>query len=92
MYHACFFGEVETEAMKFTEPGENANNIWHEISPPHFPCAELGVNQVKPNQVHGIIIINEKKVIPSGVDVHLGEIPVTTPRCYTIIYHALSLV
>ena len=40
--------------------GEIANNIWDEI-PRQFPYAELGVYQVMPNHVHGIIVINHTK-------------------------------
>ena len=59
-HRACYFGDVVNGMMKFNEMGEIANNIWDEI-PRQFPYAELGVYQVMPNHVHGIIVINHTK-------------------------------
>ena len=56
-HRACYFGDVVNGRMKCSETGEIANNIWNEI-PRQFPYAELGVFQVMPNHVHGIIVIN----------------------------------
>ena len=64
-HRACYFGDVVNGRMKCSETGEIANNIWNEI-PRQFPYAELGVFQVMPNHVHGIIVINNAKCADSG--------------------------
>ena len=59
-HRECYFGDVVNGMMQFNETGEIANAIWDEI-PRQFPYAELGVYQVMPNHVHGIIVINHTK-------------------------------
>ena len=56
-HRECCFGDVADGKMHFSTLGQIANNIWEEI-PRQFPYAELGVYQVMPNHVHGIIVIN----------------------------------
>ena len=59
-HRECCFGDVADGKMHFSTLGQIANNIWEEI-PRQFPYAELGVYQVMPNHVHGIIVINYTK-------------------------------
>jgi putative transposase len=59
----CFFGEIVRTAqcdpmMVYTPIGQIAYDCWIAI-PEHFPCVKLGVFQVMPNHVHGIVIIDK---------------------------------
>lgn len=64
-----FLGEVIDEKMHHSIMGHVANSCWYEI-PKHFPFVQLGVHQVMPDHVHGIIII--KKPISTEVKVDDG--------------------
>ena len=72
-HRECCFGDVADGKMHFSTLGQIANNIWEEI-PNQFPYAELGVYQVMPNHVHGIIVINHTKNGDLGENRDEGEI------------------
>ena len=54
-YH--FFGKITYGKMNLSPIGELANNFWYQI-PDHAHDVELGVFQVMPNHIHGILILN----------------------------------
>ena len=52
-----FFGNIKNGIMQLSEIGKLAAQFWYEI-PNHFSMVELGNFVVMPNQVHGILIVN----------------------------------
>lgn len=56
-----FFGYVQDEKMHLNALGKIAHSVWEGI-PKQFPYVELGNFQIMPNHMHGILIIDKKKV------------------------------
>jgi putative transposase len=55
-----FFGEVRNAEIHLSEIGRIADEDWKAI-PTHYDDVTLGVHQVMPNHIHGIITINEPR-------------------------------
>jgi len=55
----CFFGEVKNGEMVLNNIGEIINRCWREI-PNYYQGTGIGVFQIMPNHLHGIIEINHK--------------------------------
>lgn len=60
-----FFGEIINRKMELSHLGIIADILWHEI-PNHSTNIELGDFVVMPNHIHGILIIDNPKLIQSG--------------------------
>jgi REP element-mobilizing transposase RayT len=58
-----YFGVIIDGKMHLSEIGKLADKYWLEI-PDHFPFVLLGVHQIMPNHVHGIITIDKPKNNP----------------------------
>lgn len=53
-----FFGECIEGQMRLSPAGAMVQGFWYEI-PKHFSHVKLGVFQVMPNHLHGILILNK---------------------------------
>ena len=60
--HECVFGDVVDKKMKLNELGKKVDRFWKEI-PDHFNNAELDEFVVMPNHMHGILVLNNKKLL-----------------------------
>lgn len=60
-----FFGEIENKKMTLSNIGVIADLLWYEIKN-HVKNIELGKFVVMPNHVHGILILNNGRMV--GVD------------------------
>jgi len=54
----CFFSEVVQGKMQRSPIGEIAHKLWCEI-PNHFSNCQIDSFCVKPNHIHGILVINQ---------------------------------
>ena len=52
------FGGIVNGEMRLNRHGKIAEECW-QLIPKHFPDVELGAYVIMPNQVHGIIMIND---------------------------------
>jgi putative transposase len=65
------FGEVVDKKMNLNLLGELAQKYWIEIEN-QFPYIELGVFQIMPNHMHGILIIDKSRIsIDNPVEMRL---------------------
>ena len=87
-YKICWFGEIINETMELSEIGKIAQKCWNEI-PFHFPFVKLGAFVVKPNHVHGIIIIDKSEY--KNVDVAIN-VDVTVETQYFASLPSPSLI
>jgi len=55
---ALDFGRVVDGEMILSSLGQSVEDCWNEILA-HFPFVELGVHQIMPNHMHGVIVINK---------------------------------
>ena len=53
----CIFGHIQNREMILNEYGQIAHQEWEKL-PERWPYIELGVFQIMPNHMHGIIIID----------------------------------
>ena len=60
-HRACILGKVRDGKMRLSEIGVIVDSCWQQI-PEHFLNTRVGVFQVMPNHVHGIIEIKKKPV------------------------------
>ena len=58
---AQHFGKIVQGKMHLSTIGQLAEKFWLEI-PEHFPFVLLGVHQIMPNHMHGIITIHKTKI------------------------------
>lgn len=58
---AHHFGKIVQGKMHLSAIGQLAEKFWLEI-PEHFPFVLLGVHQIMPNHMHGIITIYKTKI------------------------------
>ncbi len=56
-----YFGKISSSLEKLTPIGEIANQYWIEI-PSHFINVEIDEYIITPNHVHGILILQSKKI------------------------------
>lgn len=61
-----FLGECKNDKMKLFTIGAIVQGFWYDI-PKHCPHVELGVFQVMPNHIHGIIIIDRKYLTDQNI-------------------------
>jgi REP element-mobilizing transposase RayT len=52
----CLFADIHTGAAQLTAIGEVVTSCWEAI-PEHFSLAELDAYVVKPNHLHGIVVL-----------------------------------
>ena len=60
-----FFGYVKEGSMNLSEYGEIANQCWYDL-PKHYLNCSLDSFIIMPNHVHGIIVIDSKKIVGNG--------------------------
>jgi putative transposase len=54
----CIFGRIEGPHMLLSQIGAIVDSCWRQI-PVHFPNVKLGLSQIMPNYIHGIISIKD---------------------------------
>jgi len=57
----CLFGDVINEELQLNDAGKMVDQIWREI-PDHYPDIDIDEHMVMPNQLHGIIILDDTLV------------------------------
>lgn len=57
----CILGRIESAQMVLSKIGAIVDACWQQI-PIHFPNVKLGVHQIMPNHVHGIVSIKGNPV------------------------------
>ena len=57
--HQCVLGNVDNEQMQLNEIGKIVKTCWNEIIN-HFPTVASDEYVIKPNHLHGIIVLNEQ--------------------------------
>jgi putative transposase len=80
-----FFGECIEGQMRLSPAGAMVQGFWYEI-PKHFPHVKLGVFQVMPNHLHGILILDKSgttddRAVGDGTDVGDVTHVVETLQC-----------
>ncbi len=58
----CRFGEIVNNEMVLNEYGKIANDEWGKLSQ-QFQNFEMGVFQIMPNHMHGIIVLTDNPVV-----------------------------
>ena len=77
------FGEIVRDDMALSAIGEIALQCWIDI-PNHFPHLKLGVYQVMPNHIHGILNVETLPQTQSIVEtLHATSLPQTVPTIPT---------
>ena len=61
-----FFGRVEEEKMNLNHYGEIVNQCWYEL-PKHYLNCSLDSFVIMPNHIHGIIVIDNEKIVGNGL-------------------------
>ncbi len=61
-----FFGRVKEEKMNLNHYGEIVNQCWFEL-PKHYLNCSLDSFVTMPNHVHGIIVIDNEKIVGNGL-------------------------
>ena len=61
-----FFGGVLKEKMNLNIYGEIVNQCWYEL-PMHYLNCSLDSFVIMPNHVHGIIVIDNEKILRNGL-------------------------
>jgi putative transposase len=54
--HQCLFGEIDSGTMVLNEVGEMICETWEQI-PQNYPDFQLGLYQIMPDHIHGIVKI-----------------------------------
>ena len=61
-----FFGRVEEEKMNLNNFGEIVSQCWYDL-PKHYSNCSLDSFVIMPNHVHGIIVIDNEKIVGNGL-------------------------
>jgi putative transposase len=61
-----FFGKICDKEMIFNDAGRMVNREWMSLQE-RFPNIEMGVFQVMPNHLHGVIIIHNPEPVGAGL-------------------------
>ncbi len=56
----CLFGNVNNEKMTLNQAGQMVYAQWSEL-PKHFPESAIDEFTMRPNHLHGILIINDNE-------------------------------
>ena len=55
----CFLGDVEDGKMRLSDSGRLAMAVWEGL-PSHYPHIQLDTYVIMPNNVHGIVVLEDK--------------------------------
>jgi len=83
------FGEIhrkDVSTMALSAIGEIAQQCWIDI-PNHFPHVKLGVYQVMPNHIHGILNV---ETLPPVETLHATSLPATSLPATSLQMTAIS--
>ncbi len=55
----CIFGDITNDQMHLNMYGQTVVSCWEEARK-HYPLIKMGIFEVMPNHIHGIVEINEE--------------------------------